>query len=447
MDELPVDLNSPDRAARDRALERLLADHPGDGSRPPEADPKINLHAHTFFSYNGYGYSPTYLVALAHLEHWYALATVDFDVLDGVDETLDGAARAGVRASAGIETRVYVTDRSTDVFNSPGEPGVMYYVGMGFTSARPPQGARAVIDGLRSRAQARNREMIARVNAYLAPVSVDYDRDVLPLTPSGNATERHMLIAYDAAARATFADRQSLLAFWADKLSMPVEAVDAFLGDVPFPHDAIRGRLMKQGGPGYMAPTPDSFPPLQDAISSTVACGALPCYAFLDGTYSGEQDMSALLEDMLARGVVGMVLIPDRNWNIADKIKARDLVSRLHTTLDLARALDLPVFAGTEMNKPGQLLIDDLSVPALRDYAPDLCRGADFLFAHTALQRAKGLGYQSVWAQQWLPERRPRTRFYTALGSLLSPSDDSITRAAALMRSDGPEAALARLRA
>ena len=33
---------------------------------------------------------------------------------------------------------------------------------------------------------------------------------------------------------------------------------------------------------------------------------------------------------------------------------------RLHATLDAAAALDLPVFIGTEMNKPGQLQIDDL---------------------------------------------------------------------------------------
>jgi hypothetical protein len=37
--------------------------------------------------------------------------------------------------------------------------------------------------------------MISRLNVFLDPVMVDYDRDVLPLTPSGNATERHLLVA------------------------------------------------------------------------------------------------------------------------------------------------------------------------------------------------------------------------------------------------------------
>ena len=55
--------------------------------------------------------------------------------------------------------------------------------------------------------------MIARLNAYFAPVMVDYDRDVLPLTPAGNATERHMLAAYDSAAARFSADPVS---FWAE---------------------------------------------------------------------------------------------------------------------------------------------------------------------------------------------------------------------------------------
>ena len=288
--------------------------------------------------------------------------------------------------------------------------------------------------------------MIARLNAYLAPVSVDYDADVLSLTPSGNATERHMLIAYDAAARGVYRARGDLLAYWAGKLGTSTAAVDAFLGDTPFPHDAIRSRLMKQGGPGYMLPDAHSFPSLDTVIAATLACGALPCYPFVDGTSAGERDMAALLSDLTSRGIVGMVLVPDRNWNVADQDRSRDLVVRLHKTLDAAAELDVPVFIGTEMNKPGQLLVDDLRVPALAGYAEQFRRGADMLFAHTSLARKHGLGFQSEWAQEHLPARRERVRLYTSLGRLLSPLDGSVDRAAALLRTAGPQATLEELR-
>ena len=48
----------------------------------------INLHCHTFYSYNAYGYSPTALAWLAKRNGYKALGIVDFNVLDGVDEFL-----------------------------------------------------------------------------------------------------------------------------------------------------------------------------------------------------------------------------------------------------------------------------------------------------------------------------------------------------------------------
>ena len=47
--------------------------------------------------------------------------------------------------------------------------------------------------------------------------------------------------------------------------------------------------------------------------------------------------------------------------------------------------------------------------------------GAYFIYGHTALQRAAGMGYQSAWAAAYLPERRARNMFYTQIGRLLPP--------------------------
>ena len=122
-------------------------------------------------------------------------------MLDAVDEFLAACDRVGVRGSAGIETRVYVPEFATREINSPGEPGVLYHMGIGFTAGQvtDPEAA-AILAAMRARAENRNRDMLARLNAHLAPVAVDYERDVLPLTPAGNATERHMLAAIIQAA-------------------------------------------------------------------------------------------------------------------------------------------------------------------------------------------------------------------------------------------------------
>ena len=136
------------------------------------------------------------------------MGIVDFDVLDAVNEFLDACDAAAVRGSAGIETRVYVPEFADREINSPGEPGVLYHMGIGFTrTARAAGGAghrRRTARAVRRSATARS---IARVNAYLDPVTIDYEQDVLPLTPAGNATERHIVVAYIEAAAAH--DRRS----------------------------------------------------------------------------------------------------------------------------------------------------------------------------------------------------------------------------------------------
>ena len=438
-------LSDLDAEVRRRALGELIsAWRAGRVDCQPQRD-LVNMHCHTFFSYNGYGHSPTSLAWLARERGWRALATVDFDVLDGVAETLGACQRVRVRAAAGLETRVFLPELASWEINSPGEPGILYYIGIGFTGEHPPASAGTVLGEMRHRAAERNRDMVARVNAYLAPVAIDYDGDVLPLTPCGNVTERHILIAYDLAARERFGQRGSLLEYWSGKLGMGVGAVAAFLGDEAFPHDEIRARLMKRGGVGYVQPGPDTFPPLDEVNRAIIACDAIPTYPFLDGLSEGEQRIEELLELLIGKGMAALTIIPDRNWNIPDPELRALKVRKLHEMMDTARSLDLPVVVGTEMNKAGQRLIDDFDAEPLRPLRRDFLRGADFVYGHTLMQQALGTGYHSDWARHSLPERGQRNAFYTRVGRLVEPGVEGLTRVGQLNASMDPDAIIARL--
>ena len=98
------------------------------------------------------------------------MGIVDFDVLDAVDEFLDACDLVGVRGSAGIETRTFVPEFAAREINSPGEPGIYYHMGIGFTTSVVPPAAQGILVELRSQAAQRNRDLVARVNRYLAPV-------------------------------------------------------------------------------------------------------------------------------------------------------------------------------------------------------------------------------------------------------------------------------------
>jgi hypothetical protein len=317
-------LNDFDPARRSAALDGLLGMvAAGEISFPPESD-YFNAHCHTFFSYNAYGYSPTALAWLGKTSGFKLVGIVDFDVLDAVDEFLSACDRVGLRGSAGIETRIYLPEFSTREMTSPGEPGVTYHMGIGFTTSAVPPRAASILSDLAERAEQRNRGMIERLNAYLDPVKVDYERDVLPLTPGGNATERHMLVAYTQAAEKAVVD---IDAFWADKLNMPVEKVAALRKDTPAFQNTVRARLMKRGGAGYVQPDAGMFPDMDTVNAMTTACGALPCATWLDGTAQGEQDMEEQLELQISKGAVTMNIVPDRNWNLPDPETKRDQIS------------------------------------------------------------------------------------------------------------------------
>jgi hypothetical protein len=428
--ELEAQLNDFSHNRRSEALNELLSLAQKKEITFPPAAEIANMHCHTFFSFNGYGHSPTSLAWLAR-KHGFKLAgIVDFDVLDAVDEFLLACDATGVRGSAGIETRLYIPEFATREINSPGEPGVYYHMGIGFSSGRVPDSAAPILEDMRRRAGQRNRDMLARVNAHLDPVTIDYERDVLPLTPAGNATERHMLTAYLAAAERTVADP---LNYWADKLHLESGQVAAVIDDRPKFQNVVRARLMKRGGVGYVQPGPDTFPTVEAFHELVLACGALPCAAWLDGTSRGEQAIKELLQLLISKGVVALNIVPDRNWNIADPETKQLKLRKLYEIVEIARQFNLPLNVGTEMNSYGQKLVDDFDAPELAPVKEAFIEGAYFVYGHTVAQRALGLGYQSDWAKTHFSDRAQRNDFYVALGRQVRPGSAGVAHLKAMI--------------
>jgi len=411
-------LNDFEPAVRAAALSDLLALSEAGQVELHVGSDVANMHCHTFYSFNAYGHSPTSIAWLARRSGWLAAGIVDFDVLDGVGEFLNACEQTAVRGSAGIETRVFVSEYANQEINSPAEPGVCYHMGIGFASGQAPAAVAPMLTELGRRAQARNRAVLSRVNAYLDPVTIDYEVDVLSLTPAGHPTERHMVAAYIQAAERAVPDAT---AFWAEKLDVAWDQMASTMADSPSLQNLIRARLMKRGSVGYVQPESGMFPSLDQFHQFIVACGALPCAAWLDGTTTVERDPEAWLGFLIDKGVVALNIIPDRNWNIADPETRQRKIENLYRVVELAREFDLPLNVGTEMNSFGQKYVDDFDAPELAPVRTAFLEGALCLYGHTALQRVLGLGYQSEWAQAHLPTRRARNRFYESAGRRLPP--------------------------
>lgn len=419
IENLERQLDSFDAAERKEALQALREKAEAGEIKLPQTGTDVNLHCHTFFSYNTYGYSPSKFAWLARKAGLAVVGVVDFDVLDALEELLQACRTLGLKGCAGLETRVYVPEFSDRVINSPGEPGISYHMGVGFPSAEVPHEQREFLRGLRETAQQRNRDLMGRVNKYLRPVELDYEQDVLVLTPSGNATERHMCLAYARKAKETFGQTDALADYWSEKLG-----VDAKSLGLPEGRDllnTIRAKTMKRGGVGYVLPDKGSFPCLADTNQFLLAARAIPTVTWLDGTSEGEKAIEELLDVAMSTGSAAINVIPDRNYGPGTP---QEKLRNLYDVIELAQKLHLPVVVGTEMNSPGQKFVDDFDSEELSPLVPVFLRSACIIYAHSVLQQQCGLGYTSEWAKKNFRSVAEKNEFFAKLGGLLQPAQE-----------------------
>lgn len=422
IEELERRLDSFDRDQRKEALLELLGKVEAGQVALPEPGGAVNLHCHTFFSYNAYGYSPTKFAWLARKAGLAVAGVVDFDVLDALEEFLDACRLLGLKGTAGLESRVFVPEFADKVINSPGEPGISYHMGVGFPRAEVPQDRQGFLDSLRRTAQGRNQDLMARVNAYLSPVELDYERDVRVLTPSGNATERHICLAYARKAMEVLGDADKAAAFWSEKLGVEVKTSE--LPESKELLNTIRAKTMKRGGVGYVQPDHGSFPRMAELNAFVLAAGGMPVHTWLDGTSDGERQIEGLLDVAMSTGVAAINVIPDRNYTPGSP---DEKLKNLYQVVEVARKRHLPIVMGTEMNSPGQRFVDDFESEELRPLAPDFLKGARIVYAHSVLQRQSGLGYTSEWAKKNFDSVADRNAFFEQIGSSLQPErEDSL---------------------
>ena len=377
IERLEKQLDSFNAVERAEALKKLCEKMQNGEIQLAEETSFVNLHCHTFFSYNTYGYSPSKFAWLAKKSGLAYAGVVDFDVIDGIDEFLAAAKLLGLKGCAGMESRVFVPEFADRVINSPGEPGISYHMGIGFPKGALSASLKKFQMGLFNTAQQRNRELIGRVNVYLSPVELDYEKDVLPLTPAGNATERHICLAYARKAQQYFKDTVKLAQFWTEKLGTDAAAMDLPEGAKIL--NAIRAKTMKRGGVGYMQPDGGSFPTMADMNKFVLEAGGIPAIAWLDGTSDGEKAIEELFDVAMSTGAAALNIIPDRNYTPGVKDQK---LANLYAVVELAKKRRLPIVVGTEMNSPGNKFMDSFDTAELRPLVPIFLEGAKAIYEH-----------------------------------------------------------------
>lgn len=426
-------LNSLDTVRRKDALTEAAQSFEEGKIVRPLGTGWINVLARTFFSYSADGFSPSRLAWEAVIRGVSVIGCADRNNLGALGEMLSAGDILKIRTTVSMEAKTLVTGYSDKVLNCPGQPGLLRALGVGFTQVPPLESEHGrLIASLPEYAAERNAAMIEKVNAALSPVTINLAEDVLPLTPAGNATFEHIAQAYSKKATDIFPEKPDLVVFWADVLGKSPPDVEALLTNVPTFLETIFGKIQQLGAVKTETDAAH-YPPVTTFFQAVRDSGAIPCIFWGGGESPGEADPDRLLDDAVNWGARAVALHPDRNWNISDPECKQGKQAAMAAFIQAARDRGLPILAGSPLDAPRQKFVDSFDAPEISSYFRDFTDSAFWLYGHTVMERAAGLGLTSEWAHHTFHrDFTSANAFYIKVGKKAIPGKETRRRIADL---------------
>ncbi len=335
-------LNAPTKEERFTALRNAVST-----AKFVPVDPRmVNNHVHTTYSFSPY--SPSAAVYAARAEGLATCGIVDHDSIGGAKEFVLAGEIAGIPTTIGVETRVSFRETAfaNRRTNNPDQIGNSYMVLHAVPHDRI-DAVQAYFAPLRERRNSRNRKMIARINELYGSdgVSLDFERDVLPLSQAangGSVTERHLMLAL----------ARQLLSLGKAKLPDGATDLERMLAE----YDLV-GTLKKDCIPKVFLPATDECPSLSEFVRFSAEVGGILAYAYLgDITSSVTGDKKAqkfeddyldeLFEVIDSAGVRAVTYMPTRNTQAQlDRLRA------------LCERYGMLQISGEDINSPRQKFV------------------------------------------------------------------------------------------
>lgn len=317
-------LNAPTKQQRLENLRQITAKT----DFPPMVPQYINNHIHTTYSFSPY--SPTAAVYAARMEGLCTAGIIDHDSISGAREFLEAAAIVGMPATVGMECRVSMDGTAMEGkrTNNPDQIGVSYMTLQSVPHDKIDE-LNAFFAPYRAARHRRNREMVARINALLPGIALDYDRDVLPLSQTledGGVTERHLMYAL-AKRMVQLAGKGQTMVDYLGSIGLALsdkQRAQMLDTEYAFYEYDLLGLLKSAFVPRIYIDATDECPNIRDVAALAGRVDALLCYAYLgDVTASVTGDKKAqkfeddYLDDVIACikecGIRAVTYMPTRN--------------------------------------------------------------------------------------------------------------------------------------
>jgi hypothetical protein len=354
----------------------------------------------------------------------------------------------GVAALFGLEFISVLEEeqRAGVLINDPANPGRAYVCGKGIPAPTSPgPAAKARIAAARAMNVRRATEMVERMRDLMTATGLESDVTYVSIAEEVARRaavppdwvvlqERHVALGFQellfgqlpAHARAAFLER------------LYGRAPSANVEDAVDVQGELRARLLRAGGPAFVAETPIPF---RDGLQLVLDLEAIPCYPTLadgaDPVCGYEDPPAALVERILGHGIVSAELIPVRN--------SPEVVDAYVTAF---REAGLFVLVGTEHNTAERIPLE----PACRGGVPlsprvrDICwEGTCIVAAHQHLRASGRTGYVDSTGRlaPSFPDGEARMRWFAELGEelIMAATTESAVTESAVAESAVAEAA------
>ena len=355
-EELLALLNAPNGIEN---LKALMETEPA-----PVTGRDVNNHIHTTYSFSPY--TPTAAVWFARAAGLCTCGLMDHDSIAGADEFLAAAKAAKMSATIGLECRVSMknTPFGDRKLNNPDQAGVAYMALHGV----PHNRARELNDFFapyREKRNERNRKMVAAVNEMMGKygVTIDFDRDVLPLSnyaKGGSVTERHISSALAYRMLDVIGRGEKLVSFIKTELQLPLSAkIEGYLTDDENPHAMydllgwIKSTLIAK----FYIDATDECPDVRDVLALSDRVGAISAYAYLGDvgdSVTGDKRAQKFEDDFLDELVEYVAKL---GYKAITYMPSRNTKAQLHRLRALCEKYNLFQISGEDINQPRQSFV------------------------------------------------------------------------------------------
>ena len=401
------------------ALKKVVAQEP-----KPVTGRDVNNHIHTTYSFSPY--SPTAAVWFAREAGLCTCGLMDHDSIAGAEEFLAAADVAGMAATIGMECRASFagTPFGDRKLNNPDQSGVLYMTLHGVPHNRAAELNEAFAP-YRAKRNDRNRRMVEAINGMMGRygVTIDFDRDVLPLSnyaKGGTVTERHLSSALAYRMLDVIGSGEKLIAFIKNELQLPISGkIEGYLLDENNPHRMydLLGWIKSQLIARFYIDATDELPTVREALDLSERIGAISAAAYLGDvgdSVTGDKRAQKFEDDFLDELIA---YYAELGFRAVTYMPSRNTKAQLTRLRALCEKHNLFQISGEDINSPRQSFVCEAQRdPAFRN----LVDSTWALIAHewrSTVDPQNGL-FSAESVKKW-PDLNERVRVFALEGRKL----------------------------